>query len=121
MKNPPPEKTIEARIAEAERYITRLRVGLIAVASLIIWQATSAMGYLGPVRLYVSEVYASRYVLEDGDQKVHARLDFDEEGRAFFAVFGPDQDYARVSAQGVEERLESGERDLVTGVLSAPD
>lgn len=109
MSQDPTSQPLEARMVQAERYIQRLRIGLIAVASLIIWQATSAMGWLGPVRIYASEVYASRYVLEDADQKVHGRWEVDEERPARLSVFGPGAHYQRLDADGLTRRVE---RDL---------
>ena len=96
------EKTPEARIAELERYVTRLRIGLIAVASLILWQATSELGWLGPVRVYASEVYANQFILEDVEQKVHGRWETYEESPAQLMVFGPGADYVRLSVKGLE-------------------
>ena len=102
-----PGKTPEARIAELEKYVTRLRIGLIAVASLILWQATSSMGWLGPIRLYATEVYANQFILEDADQKVYGRWEVaEEEAPAQLVVFGDGPDYVRISAQGLEQRAD---------------
>ena len=102
-----PGKTPEARIAELEKYVTRLRIGLIAVASLIIWQATSSMGWLGPIRLYATEVYASRFILEDASQKVYGRWEVTEEGApAQLMVFGDGPAYVQINAEGLEQRAD---------------
>ena len=96
-------KPIEARVQELERYVTRLRIGLIAISSLIIWQATSSMGWLGPVRLYATEVYASQYILEDEDQQVYGRWDVRDDRPAQLTMFGSDREYIRLNADGLEQ------------------
>lgn len=96
------EKTPEARLAELERYVTRLRIGMIAIASLILWQGTSELGWLGPVRVYASEVYAEQFILEDAEQNVHGRWETYPESPAQLMVFGPGPDYVRLSVEGVE-------------------
>lgn len=99
------EKTPEARIAELEKYVTRLRIGLIAVASLILWQATSEMGWLGPIRLYATEVYASQFILEDEEQKVYGRWELAEDGlSARFVMYGEGPNYLQIDAEGVAQR-----------------
>ena len=53
-----PGKAPEVRIAELEKLTGRLRIGLVLVGSLILYQGTWEMGLLGPVRVYATEVYA---------------------------------------------------------------
>ena len=103
-RQPDEPKTTEARIVELERYVFRLRIGLIAVASLILWQATSELGWLGPIRIYATEVYASQFILEDAQQNVHGRWEVSEELPAQLTVFGPQSHYARINADGLERR-----------------
>ncbi len=97
-------KSTEERIVELERYVMRLRIGLIAVASLILWQATSEMGWLGPIRVYATEVYASEFILEDAQQNVHGRWEVSEEQPAQLTVFGTDAHYALLNADGLDRR-----------------
>ncbi len=101
-KNPQIEKTMEARVVELERYVLRLRIGLIAVASLIIWQATSAMGWLGPIRIYATEIYASHYILEDAEEKVHGRWEVPQDAPAQLTLFDEGPDYVRLNAEGLK-------------------
>ena len=103
---PQTEKNPEARLLELERHVTRLRIGLIAVASLILWQATSEMGWLGPLRIYATEVYASEFILEDAERNVHGRWKTYEGSPAQLMVFGSGPGYVRLSAEGLE-KLES--------------
>ncbi len=98
-----PPKPIETRVAELEKYVMRLRVGLIAVASLILWQATSEMGWLGPIRIYATEVYASEFILEDAEQNVHGRWVVGGEVPAQLTVFGDQSHYVRLNAEGLEQ------------------
>ena len=57
-----PGKAPEVRIAELEKLTGRLRIGLILIGSLILYQGTWEIGLLGPVRVYASEVYASQFI-----------------------------------------------------------
>ena len=100
-----PGKAPEVRIAELEKLTGRLRIGLILIGSLILYQGTWEIGLLGPVRVYASEVYASQFILEDEDQKVYGRWEVtEEEGPAQFVVFGDSRDYVRISSEGLEQR-----------------
>ena len=100
----------EIRIAELEKQVTRLRIGLILIASVIIWQGTEALGWLGPIRVYATEVYASQFILEDENQKVFGRWNAPEgETPARFIVFGDGSSYVQLNAEGLEQ-LE--DRDL---------
>ncbi len=102
-----PGKAPEVRIAELERLTGRLRIGLILIGSLILYQGTWEIGLLGPVRVYASEVYANRFILEDEDQKVYGRWEVtQEEGPAQFLVFGDSRDYVRINAEGLEQRAD---------------
>ena len=47
-----PGKAPEVRIAELEKLTGRLRIGLILIGSLILYQGTWEIGLLGPVRVY---------------------------------------------------------------------
>lgn len=106
-QNTEPGTPPEARIAELEKHVTRLRIGLILVASVIIWQGTQEMGWLGPVRVYATEVYATQFVLEDETQKVYGRWEAaGEEAPARLMVFGDGPDYVRISAEGLERRAD---------------
>ena len=97
----------ETRIAELEKLTGRLRIGLILIGSLILYQGTWEMGLLGPVRVYATEVYASQFILEDENQKVYGRWEVTaEEGPARFVVFGDGPDYVRISAEGLERRAD---------------
>ena len=99
-----PEKTPEARLAELERYVTRLRIGLILVASVIGWQGMEALGWLGPVRVYAAEVYANEFILEDEDQKVFGRWRLAQDDTpARLMVFGSGSRYAAFSADGLAQ------------------
>lgn len=107
-----PGKAPEVRIAELEKLTGRLRLGLILIGSLILYQGTWEIGLLGPVRVYASEVYANKFILEDEDQKVYGRWEVtEEEGPAQFVVFGDSRDYVRVSAEGLEQRADREQRD----------
>ncbi len=102
-----PGKTPEVRIAELEKYVARMRVGLILIGSIILYQGTADMGLLGPTRLYATEVYASQFILEDEDQKVYGRWEVTEEGDpARFMVFGDGPDYVLIRADGLERRAD---------------
>ena len=102
-----PGKAPEVRIAELEKLTGRLRIGLILIGSLILYQGTWEMGLLGPVRVYASEVYASQFILEDEDQKVYGRWELTKEGApAQLMVFGDGPDYVRISAEGLEQRAD---------------
>lgn len=102
-----PGKAPEVRIAELEKLTGRLRIGLILIGSLILYQGTWEMGLLGPVRVYASEVYANQFILEDEDQKVYGRWEVtEEEGPARFVVFGDGPDYVRISAEGLEQKAD---------------
>ena len=106
-KETEPGSPPEVRIAELEKLTGRLRIGLILVGSLILYQGTWEMGLLGPVRVYASEVYANQFILEDEDQKVYGRWEVtEEEGPARFVVFGNGPDYIRISAEGLEQRAD---------------
>ena len=99
-----PEKTPEARIAELERLVTRLRIGLILIASVIGWQGMEALGWLGPVRVYASAVYAQEFVLEDEAQRVFGRWRLAQEGApARLMVFGSGSRHTVISADGVTQ------------------
>ena len=92
----------EARIAELEKHVNRLRIGLILIASVIIWQGTESMGWLGPVRVYATEVYATQFILEDEDQRVYGRWEVsEEEGPARLMVFGDDRNYVQINSEGL--------------------
>ena len=102
-----PGKAPEVRIAELEKLTGRLRIGLVLVGSLILYQGTWEMGLLGPVRVYATEVYASQFILEDEDQKVYGRWEVtEEEEPAQLMVFGNGPDYVRISAEGLEQRAD---------------
>ena len=106
-KETEPGSPPEVRIAELEKLTGRLRIGLILIGSLILYQGTWEMGLLGPVRVYASEVYASQFILEDEDQKVYGRWEVtEEEGPARFVVFGDGPDYVRISSEGLEQRAD---------------
>ena len=118
---PQREKTQEARIVELEKYVARMRIGLIAVASLILWQATSSMGLLGPVRLYATEVYASQFILEDSDQKVYGRWEMSGNGApAQLMIFSDGSRYVRISSEGMEQRADRVPEETET-TPQAPD
>ena len=100
-----PGKAPEVRIAELEKLTGRLRIGLILIGSLIMYQGTWEIGLLGPVRVYATEVYASKFILEDEDQKVYGRWELTEEGDpAQFTVFGDGPGYVLINAEGLEQR-----------------
>ena len=102
-----PGKTPEARIAELEKYVGRMRVGLILIGSIILYQGTAEMGWLGPTRVYATEVYASQFILEDADRKVYGRWEVTEEDApARLMVFGDGPDYVLISADGLVRRAD---------------
>ena len=114
-----PGKAPEVRIAELEKLTGRLRIGLVLIGSLILYQGTWEMGLLGPVRVYATEVYASQFILEDEDQKVYGRWEVTEdEGPARFMVFGDGPDYVRISAEGLEQRADRVMPEPVLGELA---
>ena len=113
-----PGKAPEVRIAELEKLTGRLRIGLVLVGSLILYQGTWEMGLLGPVRVYATEVYANEFILEDEDQKVYGRWKVtEEESPAQFMVFGNGPDYILISAEGLEQRAD---RAMPEPVLQEP-
>ena len=106
-KETEPGSPPEVRIAELEKLTGRLRIGLILIGSLILYQGTWEIGLLGPVRVYATEVYASQFILEDEDQKVYGRWEVtEEEGPARLVVFGDGPDYVRISSEGLEQRAD---------------